>query len=292
MADAARAAMLADYSSSDPDWSDEAGRHWVMRGANFVVVTTQAKAGAVLARDGNPDEYMVLLPEGVAAGIEAGDQRIDSDGDSLSIVPPGASRVIVAAGGFVYRVFSARAVDLAARARNAGDYAAGAADVAALADWPAPVNGYRLRHYRLAEHVRSDTTMRLFRSSNLMLNVFLPRAEPRDVRKMTPHSHEDFEQASLALSGNYVHHLRYPWVPDMTGWRGDEHAEVASPSIVIIPPRVIHTSQSVGSKTSRLVDIFAPPRIDFSLKPGLVCNADDYPLPERAAAMAPVAGAA
>ena len=91
-------------------------------------------------------------------------------------------------------------------------------------------------------------------------------------------SHTDFEQASLALEGTYVHHMRWPWTPDMTTWKDDTAAEMASPSVLVIPPKVIHTSRNVGGP-GFLVDIFSPPRLDFSAKPGLVCNADEYPLP-------------
>lgn len=279
-----RPARSARFYADAPAWQDADGtRHWVTRGANFVVVATHATAGAVLARDASAqaDEYFALLPEGTAARIAAGSDSVVSEGDSVSILPPGASTITVPREGWLFRVFSRRAEDLAARASNALDYAEGAPDVAPLVDWPAPHGGFRLRHYRLAEHARTDTTMRLFRSTNLMVNVFLANKAPRDVRKMTPHSHADIEQGSLALRGNYVHHLRYPWTPDMPSWREDEHDPIGAPSLIVIPPKVIHTSQSVGDPPMQLVDIFSPPRDDFSLKPGLVCNASEYPLPQR-----------
>lgn len=278
------AARSARFYEDVPAWQDADGsRHWVTRGANFVVVATHAAPGATLARDATAqsDEYMVLLPQGTPGRVAVADAAVAGEGDDLVIVPPGASAVTVPQGGWLYRIFSRRAGDLAARASNAPDYADGTPTVAPLVDWPAPVGGYKLRHYRLAEYARSDTTMRLFRSTNLMVNVFLPSAAPRDLRKMTPHSHVDFEQGSLALRGSYVHHLRYPWTPDFSSWRDDEHERIDAPSLIVIPPKVIHTSQSVGQPPMQLVDIFSPPRDDFSLKPGLVCNAAEYPLPQR-----------
>ena len=253
-------------------------RHWVTRGANFAIVVTRAAAGATLARREQPDEYMVVLPEDVAADIETDVDRVEANGDSLTILPPGNSRVTLRQPGYVYRIFSHRATDMLALATNASSYAEGVSDVAPLVPWPDPLGGFKLRHYPLSEHVRAGSTMRLFRSTNLMVNIFLKSRAPRDTAKMTPHAHGDHEQASLAILGDYVHHLRYPWTPDMTTWREDEHGAVGSPSVIVIPPNVVHTTQSTSAPT-RLIDVFAPPRADFSLKPGLVCNADEYPLP-------------
>ncbi|MCY1164528.1 MAG: hypothetical protein V4455_00905 [Pseudomonadota bacterium] len=251
---------------------------WLTRGANFVVAVTQASAGTELARDNNPDEYMVYLVD-TAAVIEAGKERIEASADSLTIVPPGASRVTLSGAGQVVRVFSAKASDLASAAGNAGLYAAGAPEVAPLQAWPDPVGGFKLRNYLVSEHTKPDSNMRIFRSSNLMINIMTARQVARDVRKLSPHSHTDFEQGSLAISGDWVHHMRYPWTQDMTTWKEDEHIEMGSPSLLVIPPKVIHTSRNVNDGGSALIDIFAPPRMDFSSKPGMVCNAAEYPMP-------------
>lgn len=251
---------------------------WIARGANFVTVVSQVEAGTVLARADNPDEYM-LLNDQVGVTIIANGQTIEVAPDSLTILPPGASRVVANSGGQIVRVFSSRARDLAARASNAGAYPDHPSDVAPLQPWPEPVGGYRLRTYALADHVRPDTNMRIFRSTNLMLNVMTARDVPRDTSKLTPHSHTDFEQGSLAIGGVYIHHLRYPWTPDMATWREDEHVEMASPSVLVIPPTVVHTSRNIGDQPGRLIDVFAPPRVDFSLREGLVANADEYPMP-------------
>src|SRR5690606_11899351 len=106
--------------------------------------------------------------------------------------------------------------------------------------------GFRLRHYVLADYAREDSNMRIFRSTNLMVNVLAKRIVPRDVHKLSPHSHADFEQASLVVQGTYMHHLRYPWTPDMSEWRDDEHVEIGSPSVTVILPRILHTSPNIS----------------------------------------------
>lgn len=259
----------------------EAQGTWITRGANFVVAVSRVTAGDVLARTANPDESIVFLPD-VAAVIEAGGARIEAEANSVTIVPPGGSRVTAKGAGQVVRVFSSRAADLAAQASNAAAYREnGSPGCAPLVPWPEPVGGYKLRHYRVAEYDKPDSQMRIFRSTNLMINVLKRRPVARDVTKLSPHSHTDFEQASLAVEGTYMHHMRWPWTPDMNTWKDDLHAEMASPSVLVIPPRVVHTSRNINA-AGWLIDIFSPPRLDFSAKPGLVCNADEYPLPPGA----------
>jgi mannose-6-phosphate isomerase-like protein (cupin superfamily) len=274
-----RPASAGRAYDAPPQLVETGSQTWITRGANFVVAVSAVAPGAMLSRADNPDEYMVLLG-GVAATIRAGAETIEAAPESLTIVPPGPSEMVAKGVGYVVRVLSNRATDLLAKAENAATYANGATEVAPLVDWPQPPDGFKLRNYKPFEYDKPDTNMRLFRCTNLMINVLTKRTAPRDVTKLSPHSHDDFEQASLLLEGDYIHHLRYPWVPDMSQWRADEHVEIGSPSVTVIPPKVVHTSRNIGDKRSWLIDIFSPPRVDFSRKPGLVLNADEYPMPE------------
>lgn len=258
-----------------PRLSGHCERSWVTRASNFAVVVSEVQPGAVLARSAQPDEYFVYLAEPARATIHWNGQRIEAGPETLTVVPPGDSRVEITGAGMVVRQFSSRCVDLLAIACNAADFTSPHADVAPLGNGPAPRNGHALRSYKLADYITPGNSMRLFRTADLMFNAILPKAAPRDIHKLTPHAHGDFEQASLALTGRWIHHLRYPWTPDMDTWREDEHPEMGSPSIVVIPPTAVHTSRNVNDGHAQLIDLFAPPRQDFLAK-GMVHNAHEY----------------
>lgn len=275
-----RIATQAHYHRQTPRASDSLGtRTWITRAANFVVAISEVVPGSTLVRDDNPDESMLVLSPGVAATVEANHERAVSPGDALFIVPPGKSKVTATATGVIARIFSNRATDLCALSANASTYEDGAPEIAPLIPWPAPIGGFKLRHYPLENYREPKTFGRLFRSTNLMINAFEPITVPRDTRSLSPHSHADFEQGSLSLSGTVFHHLRTPWTPDMSTWRPDEHVEFKSPALLIIPANLIHTTRYTGGGPNWFFDIFSPPRIDFSEKPGWVRNADEYPMP-------------
>ncbi len=275
-----RAATHAHYHQQVPQETDALGtRTWITRGANFVVAISEVVPGSTLVRDNNPDEYMLLLTPAVGAKVQAGAEQDESNGDALFILPPGKSMVTATSKGTIARIFSNRASDLAAQSANAGTYADGAPEVAPIEPWPAPKGGFKLRHYPLEKYLEPKTFGRLFRSTNLMINAFEPITVPRDTTKLSPHSHTDFEQGSLSLSGTVFHHLRTPWAPDMSTWRPDEHVEFKSPALLVIPANLIHTTRYTGGGPNWFFDIFSPPRIDFSEKPGWVRNADEYPMP-------------
>lgn len=273
-------ATYARFYEEGPQRNEGVERTWIVRGQTFVLLHTEAGGDLILGCRNQPDEYVLLIPdEATTAVVEAGGETRTIGGYSLTFIPPGESSIRLSEGGRVVRLFTNAATDFLEKASNAALYADPNAAIPALAAWPAPSGGYRIRTYSLDVPPEPGRFGRIFRGSTFMVNFLEPKDGPRDPSLLSPHDHDDFEQCSLALSGEYIHHLRWPWTTDKAHWREDEHETCASPSVAVIPPRVIHTSQAIGAGINQLVDIFCPPRADFSAKPGWVLNADDYPLP-------------
>ncbi|MEU3271110.1 hypothetical protein ABZ639_09690 [Saccharomonospora sp. NPDC006951] len=271
-----------DFTGTEPDGiPGEDGRSWIVRAANVVFVYTELAEGDVLERTETDETLAVVLGTGGAVSFEAGDTDAAVAGSAVVAIPPGHSRITAKTPARLVRLFATSAAELAARSRNADVYRPLPDTVAVTPPWPGPSGGPALRVYDGIEEIeRSPHRMgRIFRNRHAMVNVLYPRVGPRDPGSLSPHSHEDFEQLSFVEAGRYTHHVRTPWGTDRRTWRPDEHLTIGGPSLTIIPPPLIHTSEAVGEGENRMLDIFAGPRADFSARPGWVLNADDYPAP-------------
>lgn len=281
--DSRTGAEYVEFYDLEPGERTGAGtRTWLGRGQNFVVAYSTAVEGDEFTREDQSDEYVVVLPhEGSAATVRTPDETVSLAGQGVIVVPPGRSTVVADADGDLIRLFTVRSAEELARASaNQASYEEPDPRVAAFEPWPDPPAGHRVRAYALAD-VPVDPARfgRIFRCSTFMVNFLNPRMGVRDPEALSPHQHDDFEQCSLAIEGEFVHHIRTPWTKKMSEWLPDEHVRVGSPSVAVIPPTAVHTTQSVGEGRNQLLDIFCPPRADFSARPGLVLNADEYPIP-------------
>lgn len=275
-------AQYGRFYEQQPQDSTADSKTWMTRGQNFLVAYTEGEPGAVLERKGQVDEYVLLLPDhGEGAVIDAPEGSTTVEGFSLVILPPGDTRITLPDGGRVGRIFSTQSPDLVAKCFNASEYAGEHPRIPPFKPWPAPPSGYKVRAYSLDVPPEQGRFGRIFRCTTLMVNYLDPQHGPRDITKLSPHHHEEFEQGSLALDGAFTHHIRWPWTIDLNAWREDEHAYCKSPSLTVITPPSIHTSRGMDGGLNQLVDIFSPPRVDFSKQPGWVLNADDYPMPEE-----------
>jgi len=274
-------ASYCRFYDTPPQEADANGRVWYGRGANLLVAYTLAEQGGAFTRKGQVDEWAIIVPDkDVRVEIETPAGTTAVEPYSIVFVPPGDSTVRVPTGGRIIRIFSTRSADLAAKCENAATYASAPPNIPPFQPWPAPKDGFKVRAYSLDVGGDSGRFGRIFRCTTLMINYLDPRMGARDTSKLSPHHHDDFEQGSLVLDGDYIHDIRWPWTPDMAIWRDDEHAQCGAPSLTVIPPPTVHTSRSIGSGLNQMVDLFSPPRLDFSMKPGWVLNADDYPMPE------------
>jgi hypothetical protein len=277
-----RPAVVHDLWGTPDELSATGTRHWWVRGQNFVVGYTLLVAGDPLEVTGVPDEHVIVLADDHAEAVlevstgGAPGQPARVAGQSLVIVPPGATRVTSTHDLRILRVFSARADDALSRARNSADYAELDEAVTTLPAHPRESGPGTLRVHRMSDVADDPTRLgRIFRSDSLLVNWFAPQVGARDVDRLSPHVHDAFEQASVTLRGDYVHHFRTPWTPRLRDWRSDEHHTTASPSVALIPPGIVHTTRAVGDGVHVLIDVFAPPREDFRAQ-GWVLNDDEY----------------
>jgi len=273
--------QLSLYYGTEPQVSDENGRTWISRGQNFVIAYTDGKQGGTFARSSQPDEYALIIPDReTSVEITTADGTTTVPGYSVAFVPPGESSIRMLTAGGIVRLFTPRSKDMAEAASNADAFSGSHPNVPPFEAWPEPPGGLKLKWYTLDVPEDPSRFGRIYRCTTFMVNYLTPRVGPRERDKVSPHHHDDFEQCSLALTGTFTHHLRWPWTTDMNVWREDEHLYCESPSVCVIPPPSIHTTTAESSGVNQLVDIFAPPRMDFSLKPGWILNEDDYPMPK------------
>lgn len=279
------APQFLDFSVLPPDVVSPGGSHqWIARGQNFVLIYTEPAAGDLIWRSTlRAEQVLLLIDENSAVSGTTGtdgDRPHETSGPALVVVPPGDSAITSSGTGPVVQLLRSDETEWADKASNAQAYAVPHPHVAPLEAWPEPVDGYRWRTYLMSD-VPADPKRfgRIFRTRSFMVNFMPSRQGPRDLSAMSPHFHADFEQASLVVAGSYVHHIQTPWGTDGTRWRPEDHARVGSPSLTIIPPPTVHTSQGIGWRANHLIDIFSGPRHDFSARPGWVLNADEYPSP-------------
>jgi hypothetical protein len=273
-------AHYARFYESEPQEIGPDGRTWFIRGQNAVIVYSDASPGARFERREQIDEWVLILPRpGTRATVTANNEIQEIEGHSITFVPPGDSTVVLNDGGYVLRLYTTRSTDLAERCVNAIAYKTPDGNIPPLQAWPTPPDGYRIRTYSLDVQDDSGRFGRIWRCTTFMVNFLTSQVGPRDATKLSPHHHDDFEQYSIGVQGAFTHHLRWPWGPDMRLWRKDEHEFCGTPSVAVIPPPALHTTRWIDAGVNQLVDVFSPPRRDFSLQNGWVLNAADYPMP-------------
>lgn len=273
-----REASVGLHYQEEPQITGKGVRSWITRGANFAVVCSIGEPGATLSGTTVDEQFIYALEGGVEVSANA--EREVLGREDLAIAPPGTWTIRFDRPGQVVQLITAEEA-LAKQAPNAARYAGGAPECAPVVPWPEPAGGYRLRRYSTLEAYARGGLVHAFRTRKLMMVPYDRFLEPRDETQLTPHSHHDFEQGSIGLEGEWVHHLRTPWTPNRKQWRPDVHMQVGSPSTLVIPAGIIHTSQGIAGEGMRLIDVFAPPRVDFSER-GWVDNAADYPMPLKA----------
>ncbi len=249
------------------------------RAQNFAIDWFRAEAGSALGF-ASSEETLVLMFD-AAGDISRDGRHAIAPRRSVSVVPAGNYELKLREAGCGCILSSNRKDPQPAR--NAASYQTPDPRVAPVGPaWPRVSGTDDIRVFEIDEFKApaDNPRLKMLQSATMSIN-WVDYDGPRDRKALSPHAHADFEQASLAVAGDFVHHLRVPWGKNAEEWREDEHKLAPSPSVLVIPPELIHTTEGVGGGHHLLIDIFAPPRRDFIAK-NWVFNASDYRDPRAA----------
>ncbi len=234
-----------------------------------------ASVPTTLAHD-FPDEKFVILPDSPAI-LRSDWSVVEAPARSVCILPAGSTAIELTAPGRVICIFSPVPRALAGYASNADAYAARHPGVKPVGAKPEPTGEPGIRVFPI-DQFRTAADKRPLSFQTATMNVmWIEPAGSHDRSKLNPHAHDDFEEGALVIAGEYIEHLRTPWAADSRQWREDEHAVCAPGTLIIVPPTVIHATETTGFGPHIMLNIFAPAREDH-IKSGMVLNAKDYTL--------------
>ena len=281
--DTAHAVRPPTLLSAPPPPAAAAGspHHWTGRGQNFAVSWNRAGAGAGLQLPvQSADETMLLVLDAPATVSSGGGAAPTAAAPrSVCILPPGAWQVALSPGATCV-VISTLREQAAAGALNESAYQPPDPRISPVGSaWRALRAADTVRVFPIdqVQASKDKPRLKMLQTATLSIN-WVEYDGPRNRRELSPHSHTDFEQGSLALAGDFLHHLRVEWGADADTWQADRHERLGSPSLMVVPVDTIHTSEGVGEGRHLLIDVFSPPRADFIAK-GWVANAADYARP-------------
>ncbi|MFC5499276.1 hypothetical protein ACFPOE_17150 [Caenimonas terrae] len=270
---------FADFSAAPPETAG-GHRRWLAGAHNFWLEWIEFGEGGTAPTFESDFETILLAPRGALhlSPADAAVHATDILPHCACIVPAGRYAVIGDAGAACVLIASQRG-DIGGRRVLGAQSAATGADPRVLPTgrpYRRTVSAGQIRVMDIDAIMasRDKPRLKMLQTETLSINIVEYRGA-RDRAALSPHAHSEFEQGSLAITGEFVHHLRVPWSGDAGQWRDDEHLTAHSPSLLVVPVEMIHTTEGVGDGHHFLVDVFSPPRRDFIDK-GWVFNSADY----------------
>jgi hypothetical protein len=268
-----RQPLLVDLQASDG-----ASARVAARSQNFTIERLVGEQGQSFPL-GARTEIIVLLP--VEGAQLSGDRAAELPGHAIAILPAGHYSIQPSAGSEVYVLASDRSdTALSIEPVSASAYAVPDERVRPVgAPYTRIARQNEIRIHRIEDVAipPDNGRLRFIQSETMSIN-WVEYSGVRDRSALSPHAHADAEQASLAIEGDFVHHLRTPWGRDADLWREDQHLLAGPGTVMIIPPEIIHTTEGSGEGRHVLIDVFAPPRQDFIAR-NWVFNAHEYAAP-------------